>query len=454
MTGIQISNSTSRLLPLLSIVFAFPVMADDLTLSGGEARLSGNVVSINESGVVELATEISAKPLLLKDGVVEKIEFSSDKNQTESPSTLVELSNGDLLPATIERLDNQRLIVISPDAGRLEIPRETIRSIQTGIKQRKVVYEGPNNIEEWTIDEEVRKFLTFENGRISADGPSSFSTKLPLPRQFVLRFDLIWQERKTPNFKVYFAAPDQDENEPSDRYYLQFGGAGLEIKREASQGKRFNTIVILNRTREQFPENRVKIEIRVNRDTARMELIINGESEGEFEDPIANIPNGSGISFFSNSANGVQQQFSNIEVLELDDSRSRHRAEDRGDAKKDSLISREDDRWTGNLTEVRTTAKGLVYIFKTDFQDTPFEIPESDVSTVFLANEKSSSRKQQSYPFVIRLHGNGALRVSSCRIGDEKLTVTHPLLGDLTIPRECVTSIEKTPQAKDPSSEP
>jgi hypothetical protein len=453
MIGTRISNRLLRLTPLLGIGLA-TAAADDLTLAGGEARLSGNVISINESGVVELATELSAKPLLLRDGVVEKIEFSASGKQAEAPATLIELSNGDLLPATIERLDNHRLSVVSPDAGRLDIPRETVKSIQTGIQRRKVVFEGPNNLDEWTTTDEGRKNLTFENGVISANGPASFSTKLPLPRQFILRFELLWQERQTPNFQVYFADPLLPKGEPSNRYYLQFGGAGLEIKREASSGKRYNTIVILNRTREQFPDNRVRLELRVNRDTARLELLIDGESEGEFADPIAGIPDGPGIAFVSNTSNGVQQQFRGIEVLEFDDSRARHRAEDRGDPARDSLISREDDRWSGDLTEIQPTPKGLVYIFKTDFQDAPMEIPEADVSTVFLADGKTNAGKQAPHPFVIRLPGDGSLRVSSCSIGGDKITATHPLLGPLAIRREGIASIERTPQPAEPTPEP
>lgn len=453
MTGTRISNSLFRLIPLLGLGLAVS-QADDLTLSGGEARLSGNVISINESGVVELATELSAKPLLLRDGVVEKIEFSSRGNQADPPGTLIELGNGDFLPATIERLDNQHLSVVSPDAGRLDIPREMVRSIQTGIQRRKVVFEGPNNLEEWTTTDEGRKNLTFENGIISANGPTSFSTKLSLPRQFILRFELIWQERQTPNFQVYFADPLLAKGEPSDRYYLQFGGAGLEIKREAASGKRYNTIVILNRTRDQFPDNRMRIELRVNRDTARMELLIDGESEGEFADPIAGIPSGSGIAFVSNTSNGVEQQFRGIEVLEFDDSRARHRAEDRGDPGRDSLITREDDRWSGDLTEIQPTPKGLVFVFKAGFQDAPMEIPASDVSTVFLADGNTQNGKQAHHPFVIRLPGEGSLRVSSCRIGGEKITVTHPLLGPLSIRREGISSIERMPQPAEPTPEP
>ena len=39
------------------------------------------------------------------------------------------------------------------------------------------------------------------------------------------------------------------------------------------------------------------------------------------------------------------------------------RAEERGDPKTDSLISREDDRWTGRLIEIRNTKDGARFVF-------------------------------------------------------------------------------------------
>ena len=82
------------------------------------------------------------------------------------------------------------------------------------------------------------------------------------------------------------------------------------------------------------------------------------------------------------------------------------------------------------------------------------EIPEADVSTVFLADAKTTKTKQASHPFVIRLPGYGSLRVTSCRIVGDKITAVHPLLGPLTIRREGISSIERTPQADATSPEP
>jgi hypothetical protein len=182
----------------------------------------------------------------------------------------------------------------------------------------------------------------------------------------------------------------------------------------------------------------------VNRDTARLQLMINGESEGEFADPIADVPDGSGITLASNTPNGGVQEIREIEILEYDDSRGRHRGEERGDAASDSLISREDDRWTGRLIGIRNTKEGALFIFKTGFQEKPVELPEADVSTVFLSG---ATADQAPLPFVLRLPGDGSLGVSSCQFTDGSASAVHPLLGPLIFKGGGILAIERTPPA-------
>lgn len=435
---------------LVAIGMTWPAAADDLTLTGGEQRLSGTVLSITGDGVVELASELSPEPLSLKAGSVEKVVFSAKPTAGVSTSTMIELVNGDLLPATIESLDEQRLSVLSPDAGRLEIPRASLKSMQFGIQRRKVIYEGPRSLEEWMVSDEETKNWMFENQSLVSKGPSSASKVLPLSRQFILRFQLEWQAGTIPNFLVSFADPLAAKGEPSDRYYLQFGGAGLEIKREARKGKRYNTIAILNRPADQYPDKRLQVEIRVNRDNARLQLHLNGEPEGDFADPIADIPSGSGIMLTCHTPNGGSQEIRNIEVLEFDDTRRRHRAEDRGDPKSDSLISREDDRWSGRLIGIRNTAEGALFRFKIGSQEEPIEISEADVSTVFLAENDEASIDHAAHPFVLRLPGDGALRVSSCQFSGDSASAVHSLLGPLTFRRGGITAMERIPPAPEP----
>ena len=422
------------------------LLADELMLGGG-ARLTGSVRSINEAGAVELTSELSPDLLLLKKGSVEKIEFSAKDSAPVPPSTLMELANGDLLHVTLESLDATKITVLSPEVGRLEIPRPALKGLQLGILQRLLVYSGPRNLDEWTNREAPALNWTFEHHCLIANGPATASKKLALPQQFVLRFALRWQARQMPNFQVFFADPLKPKGELCDRYYLQYGGAGLELKREASSGKRFITLVQLNRNPQQYPEHQLQVELRVDRKASRIHLLLNGEREGEFADPSPAAPEGSGLTLVCNSPPGNPQEIRDIEVLEFDGARGRHRAEDRGDPKTDSLISREDDRWSGRLVDIRKTGDGLMFRFKSDFQKDLLEIPVADVSTVFFAATDAKTPAPAAPPFVLRLHGEGSLRVSSCLFRDDSVRAVHPLLGPLQFVRKDVAAMERTAAA-------
>ena len=423
-----------------ALAAALPAHADDIALTG-DASLSGTIRSINEAGVVELATALSPEPVFLKAGAVEKVEFSPPQESPDTPGALVELTNGDLLPAAIEGLDGKNLTVTSMDAGRLVIPRAVLKSVQLGIHKRKVVYSGPKNAEEWIGDAEGARSWRFENNALVATGPAYAAKEFNIPSQFVFRFSLKWQGN--PNFQISFADPLKPKGEVCDRYYLQFAGAGLELKRESTKGNRYTTIILSNRTPDQFAESQVEVEIRVDRKTSRLHLFLNGEPEGAGIDPVKGAPEGRGVTLVSNSPNGNEQEVRGIEILELDDARARHRSEDRGDPKTDSMISRDDDRWGGRLTEIRKTGDGLVFSFKSDFQEAPLELLESDVSTVFFANPAEVKKTEVARPLVLRLLANGILRVSSCSFSDTAVFAVHPLLGPLNIRRAGIAALER-----------
>ena len=434
---------SKHLIAALPFLLGGPAHADDLTLADGNARLSGTVRSIHPDGIVELASPLSPEPLRLRNGSVSKVEFSAKPAAAEPPDAVVELANGDLLPATIEGLDASALTITSPDAGRIKIPRAALSSIQLGVRDHKLVYSGPKNLEEWSGIDGPLKNLAFDDGRLVANGQAAAARKINLPRNFILRFTLAWQARQMPNFQVYFADPLKPRGEPSDRYYVQFGGAGLEIKREASEGKRYNSIALLNRTPNLYPDRELKVELHVNRATSRIRLFLNDEPEGTWEDPIPAIPSGDGIAIVCNASNGNPQDIRNVQVLELDDSRVRHRAEDRGDAAQDSLISREDDRWGGSLTEIRGSDSGPVFVFKSDFQAEPLEIPAAHVSTIFFAKPAGAVANPADAPHLLRLRDDGGLKVISCHFDGDSVTASHPLLGEIRLVRSGIISLER-----------
>ena len=440
----MISDPKTPLAALCGLWFAgLSAAADTVTLGGGNSRLTGEVRSIDGDGHVEFATGLASEPLHLKSAMVERIEFTQQAAAAaDTPGTLIELANGDLIPATVESFDGLRLTAVSPDAGKLVIPREALHSLQTGFQRRKVIWQGTGDPGGWSVASGDRKHLSVTGNSLVFEGPATATRKLDLTPRFIMRFTLGWEAGKVPNFKVFFADPLHGGNEAADRYYLQFAGAGLEIKRESARGRRYNTLFILNRTHADFPNHRLDVELRVNRVTERMELFLNGEPEGEIADPMPGVPNGSGIAFECGHREGSAQEIRGIEILENDDSRSRHRAEDRGDAAKDSLITLDDDRWTGTLVAIRQAGNERTYLFKASGQQDSMEIPESAVSTVFMAGGGQENTSERP-PFVLRLHPHGSLTAASCAMDSGGVTVEHPLLGSLALRKDRIAAIER-----------
>lgn len=447
MTGTWTSKACRGLAALIA---SGSVQADNLTLSG-DARLTGTVRSIDAAGVVELASPLSPEPLLLKAGVVSKVEFTTASADPTPPSALIELTNGDVLPVTVGSLDDGHLNVVTADAGPLAIPRSAIKSLQLGIHKRNVIYAGPRNLEEWTRDRDTGKNWTFANGELTANGPAMAAMEFQMPSQFVLKFTLKWEAR--PNFKITFADPLTPKAEMVDRYYLQFNDGGLEVKREASEGQHFRPVIVLPRTPDQYPSNQLDVEIRVDRKSSRLLLFLNGQPEAAVIDPTSDAPKGNGVIIVNSAANGPTQRVSNIELSEFDDARARHRAENRGDTKTDSLISRDEDRWGGKLTGIRNGPDGAVFLFKSDFQEEPLELAENDVSTIFFAATAGApAAPPAEESLALRLRGDGLLRVTSCVFSEDNVTAVHPLLGDLKIQRAGVAALER-PDAK-PEADP
>ncbi len=449
-TGMQNSDFKPWLCCLTMAALAVAVRADELALAG-DARLSGEVRAIDANGVVELVSALAPEPLRLKPDGVRKITFAERRGNDELPGGLVELVNGDLLPATITELNDDRLKVVTPDVGELEIARGSLKSIQLGVHTQKLLYRGPNSQEEWSKEMDGARNWQFRRDTLTANGPAVAMREIKVPEQFVLRFHLKW--KSAPSFTVYFADPMKDNGNKVDRYFMQFSASGIEVKRESSQGEKLQSIILLNREPDDFPTHQVDVELRVDRRGSKIHLLLNGEPEASGVDPVDTAPIGSGIVFVSSSATSATQEINDIEVLDFDDARERHHSEDRGDLKTDSMISRDEDRWGGRLKSIRPTADGPLLTFESDFQEQPLELRGSDVSTVFFARSGDAPESDGQDSWIVRLRGGGALHVTSCVISDDRIAADHPLLGALNIRRDGVVAIERLAMPNEPKKE-
>jgi hypothetical protein len=273
---------------------------------------------------------------------------------------------------------------------------------------------------------------------------------MELPDQYVIRFNLSWQGQ--PNFQLSFADPLKEQFTRVDRYYLQFGRAGLEIKRETSAGRQYQTVGSLNRQPEQFPNRSMDVEIRVDRRESMIYLAINGQPEGRFSDPFPNPPTANGIALVSNASRGNQHEVRNLTVSHWDDSALLAPSTERGDAKLDTLIMREGDQYSGTLQSIREVNGGLVFSLKVSFREQPLEMLGEDVAVVlFATGDGPPPTPPAKQDFVLQLHDRGRLAVASSTFEGPEARAVHPLLGELRLARDGISAMERRTHDEKPS---
>ncbi|MES2997429.1 MAG: hypothetical protein V4733_11525 [Verrucomicrobiota bacterium] len=437
-----------RIVLLLLLPLCGFLPADEIRLADAGAHLSGQVRAVDADGRVEVVSGLSAAPapLRLKAGTVRSIRFSTEDHELSHPLVRLELINGDVLQVDLHNLSDDGVEVASPVFGRVVVPRKLVKILQVGTGDNDLIYSGPRSLAEWTVRTKEGS-LEFAGGKLIASGAVSGKADFQLPQRFVLKFTAAWEDR--PNFRVDFAAPDDGSGDPRNGYQFQFNSSGILLQR-ASPENRTTTLTRIPVQQDQFRDQRVQVEIHVDRRASRLRVFLNGELKGECNDRVKSKANGGGLVFETMSQPGRRHEFSGISIKELDDMLQRHRDEERGDSKRDSLISREDDRWSGRLADMRTNAGRRLFSFAVGFRDEVLEIPMADVSTIFFAEAQTGHGKTNNV-CTVKLASGGTLTAESCVIGQDAVTVRHGLLGELTLKRSGLTAIEwPEPAAKKP----
>lgn len=438
MTGMQ-SFDFQRLSAMLLGMAASTALSADVSMKG-DAKLSGEITGMASDGTITLLSPISEKALLLSADHFERVAFRNADAGSKVPEQRIELANGDILPVKITSMDADLINVESTELGTLAIPRDVVSSLQLGVVQRKIVYSGSKVIDGWSGDESGVQAWNYVNGRFRATGRGTLSNDVGLPKKFILKFTFGWKNH--PGFQLYFAETRKVWELGIDRYVAEFNGSGFGIFRESTIKGR-TPVIQLVQSQEQVAKRSMEVEIRVDRTTGLLEVYLDGELEGRYTDTLTPIPEGTWISIVSNTSRESGQYVGNITVFEWDARGDRHRSEERGDGKADSLIGRNGERFGGKLESIRMDSASSVYVFKSDFQKEPLELPEEEVSTLFLGGQSKPSKSGTVGGIFLRLRGQGLMRISKCVLEADTAKIEHPLLGALEFRREGISSLER-----------
>ena len=400
---------------------------DRLELADG-SRLTGKILSILGNDRVVLESDLSAGPVELKPGALSSIRFrAASKEQPKSPQ-LLHLVNGDILPGSLQSLDEDGVRFLSGYANELTIPRSHVRSIDFGVTPQKLVYSGPRPIEEWSDNDDWE----WENGTLTCNTSGTIAAENVLPRQFILRFRLEWEN--DPNFRIYFCDDFLKRTGNADRYYFEVNSMGSQLKRQTTEGgRRWHTLAQSHQKPREYPERGIDVELRVDRDRRQIYLYLNSEKIQRTPDPIDNFPTGSGIMLQSQAGGDLKNIVSGLEIYEWDAVTELRRNEGHEDPETDGLVDVDGQHLSGSALRLVSSEGGDTITFESPFNDKPLEINTSRVSALYFKHPPKLP--VGGAPLELALTGGGSLRCNSIDMQESTIEAAHPLLGKLTLDR-------------------
>ena len=434
----------SKLTSLALLAVAPVATADVASFGPGKGKLTGTLQTMGENGIVEWKSPCSEAPLRLRGEKLESVEFSTSPGELKPDPIQITLSNGDIIPATrVGGLEDGKLITETAVAGNLSLPKAAMASAQFGITSRKILYSGFENIRDWTTGIGEPDNWQRRSNSLESSGSSIAARDCELPQNFVLNFELSWDTR-SPSYSIGFADSLNKDPRKQNRYNFNFDASGIRITRMAPGDSRSRTLAQWQRRPSSFTKKSFNVELKVDRTNRRMELLIDGESEGVVVDTLDELPepDGTGISIRCRSHSG-KQSIGPLTISELNDTRTRHLAEKRGDPSLDCLITTDDDRWSGQLLSMKGTAAEPLMIFKPSFTEENWEIPEKQISTLFFANFPFKGGPGGEPAYLIEFHGKGRLSANTCVINGDLVEIVHPLLGTMQLQRKSIKLLSR-----------
>ncbi len=476
----------------LTIAWAEPG-ADFLRFSNGDT-LHGQYQGLDEGPLLRWQSSESEDPIHFETRNLRKLSLNNGRSKEALTQVgLVTLSNGDLVPGNVLRMDEKMLTLETEFAGVVTIPREHIVKISPNRHGGNVLYAGPFNDDNWSIpknskDDEVKGW---SHGSAAWYSQSSEVLRLDtkLPDKVSIRFELSWQAplnatiglfsdflrpeategariRRVPqqNQEQAAEAVEQEEAEDGKPAFVDIIENGTSGSDAGSYGSGYLISILSSYTRLQrldyneerkarkssFPNSggrlnlgdlfSAEFEIRADREEGTIALFVDGNFFAEWQDLASPLTEAD--RYFGISAGGkARLRLSDVVVSEwngMPDSARSMETEERDVA----LLANGTDRISGKILGLQNE------IFEIESSYGAFQIPVKEVTNIQMASNSISSAEAAADDFIlVSFQPKGLLTLRPKEGQAENLRGEHPILGPLDINLKYVYLLEFDPIA-------
>jgi hypothetical protein len=281
------------------------------------SSLHGALRSITDTNGLAWDYSAAQEPLrfLLTNISTVRFERAEAPAHSFKASSRFHFKNGDELLGNILEIKDQKLRLQTWFGENLQADLNTLEAITFSAKGYNLLYEGPTGMDGWRIGRNVKSW-EYKDGAFVANGADLLGRDFGLSGSATLEFDLQWNGAFSLSIILYSASVDRFDYS-SNAYVVYLGTGSISIQRvQGGAGA-----IMLGQT--QLPDmlrrNRMKFEIRCNKEDATISLFADGKFIQRWKDSNAGgfVAKGTGIVFFS-QVEPRSLKLSNIRVAEWD----------------------------------------------------------------------------------------------------------------------------------------
>ena len=309
---------------LLLFIFlaAAPILAQE-TSRPGILQLTDGSILHGSLGGIEGARQLSwahpaaKSPLQFSLSNMTSVRFEEAVRARHdfTPTARFQFKNGDELVGNVRAIKDNALTFQSWFGENVQAHLPALEAILFSARSYNLLYEGPTGANGWRIGKNTRSW-EYKDGSFIANGADLLGRNFGLSNSATLEFDLTWNGPFSLSITLYAQVIDRFDYS-SSAYLIYLGNGAISVQRvQAGSGA---VMLGQNQIPEMYRKNKMRFEIRCNKDDATITLYADGKLVQRWKDnsPGGFVAKGGGIVFFS-QVEARSLKLSNIRVAEWD----------------------------------------------------------------------------------------------------------------------------------------
>jgi len=349
------------------------------------------------------------------------------------PECRFEFNNGDLIYGNLERLGEESIALTTWFGGRLETQRSALKRIAFLKSGYKVLYEGPNGMDEWILGQG-------QNGWSYADGKLRIKNRGVIGRNFKLdgscnlSFDLEWERPFQLSITLFTDTFNRfDYRQGSYIFFLSPQFISFQRVQPGTGVLTLGQVRLENLT----GRSQARFSIRAHRDTSKFAVYVDDQLIETFRDNRGFVAEGKGISLASQlSASAFE--LSNLLVTEWDGTdESDHSFEAHGDSDILHLINM--DKPKGDVVQIQDQKIHFRLRKERDIR-----IPVQRIKQIHFHQTEDANAATDAEPNRVRAHfaGGGSLSFDLVSWDQDQLKGQSEHFGPLAFTSSAIRQIE------------